>query len=154
MRTTDERRKVHLDALEERLTAPRRVGLFGHRAVGKTTLLAMLYRQASAGLVQVPGLRLAAVDAATADYLAEKIAQIEAGAPPAGTLAETELRFRLYHDAARFDLVVKDYQGEHVTLGSDEPILRVLRRLRCGFPLSRPRGTGQHRRAEASAAGS
>jgi GTPase SAR1 family protein len=115
-----DRRKAHLDVLENRLTGPKRIGLFGHRNVGKTTLLAMFYRQASTG--QVPGLRLAAVDPASAEYLAEKIAQIESGEPPAGTLAETELRLRLYHGPARFDLIVKDYQGEHVTLGSDEPI--------------------------------
>src|SRR3954471_21951751 len=114
------RRKTHLDALERRLTGPKRIGLFGHRDVGKTTLLAMFYRQASAGLV--PGLRLAAGDAASAEYLAEKIAQIESGEPPAGTLAETELSLRLYHGPARFELIVKDYQGEHVTLGSEEPI--------------------------------
>src|SRR5947209_12618113 len=113
-------RTTHLDELEERLTGAKRIALFGHRNVGKTTLLAMFYRQASTG--QVPGLRLAAGDAASAEYLAEKVAQIEAGEPPAGTLAETELRLRLYHGAARFDLIVKDYQGEHVTLGSDEPI--------------------------------
>ncbi|MGE3819959.1 MAG: hypothetical protein AB7I30_11015 [Isosphaeraceae bacterium] len=109
-----------LDDLEERLTGAKRIGLFGHRDVGKTTLLAMFYRQASAG--RVPGLRLAAGDAASAEYLAEKIAQIESGQPPAGTLAETALRLRLYHGPARFDLIVKDYQGEHVTLGSEEPI--------------------------------
>ena len=40
----------------------------------------------------------------------------------AGSLAETELKLRLYHGPARFDLIVKDYQGEHVTLGSEEPI--------------------------------
>src|SRR6476646_6609510 len=114
------RRKTHLDALERRLTGPKRIGLFGHRNVGKTTLLAMFYRQASTG--QVPGLRLAATEPASAEYLAEKIAQIEAGEPPAGTLAETELKLRLYHGPARLDLIVKDYQGEHVTLGSDEPI--------------------------------
>ena len=114
------RRKIDLDALEDRLTGPRRVGLFGHRNVGKTTLLAMFYRQASAG--HVAGLRLAAGDPASAEYLAEKVAQIESGEPPAGTLAETALRLRLYRGAARFDLIVKDYQGEHVTLGSDEPI--------------------------------
>jgi GTPase SAR1 family protein len=113
-------RTTHLDDLEERLTGAKRIALFGHRDVGKTTLLAMFYRQASTG--QVPGVRLAAGDAASAEYLAEKIAQIEAGEPPAGTLAETELRLRLYHGPARFDLIVKDYQGEHVTLGSDEPI--------------------------------
>ncbi|GAC1472732.1 MAG: hypothetical protein NVSMB9_20330 [Isosphaeraceae bacterium] len=113
-------RTTHLDDLEERLTGAKRIALFGHRDVGKTTLLAMFYRQASTG--RVPGLRLAAGDAASAEYLAEKIAQIEAGEPPAGTLAETELRLRLHHGPARFDLIVKDYQGEHVTLGSDEPI--------------------------------
>ena len=112
--------KAHLDSLELRLTGPKRIALFGHRAVGKTTLLAMFYRQASTG--QVPGLRLAAVDPPSAEYLAEKIAQIESGEPPAGTLAETELKLRLYHGPARFDLIFKDYQGEHVTLGTDEPI--------------------------------
>ncbi len=110
----------HLDDLEERLTGARRIALFGHRDVGKTTLLAIAYRQASAGLV--PGVRLAAGDPASAEYLAERIAQIESGEPPAGTLAETELRLRLYHGPARFDLIVKDYQGEHVTLGTSEPI--------------------------------
>lgn len=67
-------------------------------------------------------MRLAAGDAASAEYLAATIARIESGEPPPGTLAETELRLRLYHGPARFELVVKDYQGEHVTLGSDEPI--------------------------------
>ena len=114
------RTTAHLDDLEERLTGAKRIALFGHRDVGKTTLLAMFYRQASTG--QVPGLRLAAGDAASAEYLAEKIAQIESGEPPAGTLAETALRLRLYSGPARFDLVVKDYQGEHVTLGAEEPI--------------------------------
>jgi hypothetical protein len=113
-------RAAHLDDLEERLTGSKRIALFGHRNVGKTTLLAMFYRQGSTG--QVPGLRLAAGDPASAEYLADKIAQIESGQPPAGTLAETELRLRLYHGPARLDLIVKDYQGEHVTLGSDEPI--------------------------------
>ncbi len=114
------RRKEHLDALERRLTGPRRIALFGHRAVGKTTLLAMFYREASTG--RVPGLRLAATRPSSAEYLAEKIGQIEAGDPPAGTLAETELHLRLYRGPARFDLIVKDYQGEHVSLGSDAPI--------------------------------
>jgi hypothetical protein len=109
-----------LDILEARLTGPKRIALFGHRNVGKTTLLAMLYREASNG--RVPGLRMAAADAHTAEYLAEKIAQIESGQPTAGSLAETELNLRLYRGAARFEIIVKDYQGEHVTLGSEEPI--------------------------------
>ncbi len=113
-----QRRMTPLDALERRLTGPRRIALFGHRNVGKTTLLAMFYRQASTGMV--PGVRLAAVDPPSAEYLAEKIAQIESGQPPAGTLAETELKLRLYHGPARLDLIVKDYQGEHVALGADE----------------------------------
>src|SRR5579859_252084 len=113
-------RKAHLDLLERRLTGPRRIALFGHRAVGKTTLLAMFYREASAG--RVPGLRLAATRPSSAEYLAETIGRIEAGEPPPGTLAETELNLRLYHGLARFDLIVKDYQGEHVALGSDAPI--------------------------------
>ena len=114
------RRSTRLDALEARLTGPKRIALFGHRNVGKTTLLAMFYRQAAGG--QVPGVRLAAADAPSAEYLAEKIAQIESGQATAGTLAETELNLRLYHGPARFELIVKDYQGEHVTLGTDEPI--------------------------------
>ncbi len=118
-----DRRKAQLDALERRLTGPKRVALFGHRAVGKTTLLAMFYREASTG--RVPGVRLAASDAAGAAYLGERIAQLEAGEAPAGTLSETELNLRLYHGPGRLDLIVKDYQGEHVALGSqDEGIHR------------------------------
>src|SRR3954465_2459596 len=99
-----DRRKAKLDTLERRLTQPKRIALFGHRAVGKTTLLAMFYREASTG--RVPGVRLAAIDPAGAEYPAEKIAQIEAGEPPAGTLAETELTLRLYHGPGRLDLIV------------------------------------------------
>jgi GTPase SAR1 family protein len=113
-------RKAHLDALERRLTGAKRIALFGHRAVGKTTLLAMFYREASSG--RVPGIRLASARPSTAEYLADKIAQVESGEPLAGTLAETELHLRLYHGLARFDLIVKDYQGEHASLGSDAPI--------------------------------
>src|SRR3954471_6306479 len=97
-------RPTRLDALEARLTGPKRIALFGHRNVGKTTLLAMFYRQAAGG--QVPGVRLAAADAKSAEYLAEKIAQVESGQPMAGTLAETELNLRLYHGPARFELIV------------------------------------------------
>lgn len=118
MSNASRKRKAHLDRLEAGLTGPKRVALFGHRAVGKTTLLAMFYREASTG--RVPGARLAAVNAASAEYLAEKIARIEAGEPPAATLAETELKLRLYHGAGRLDLIVKDYQGEHVSLGADD----------------------------------
>ncbi len=114
-------RKTRLDALERRLIGPKRIALFGHRAVGKTTLLAMFYREASSG--RVPGVRLAAVDPASAEYLAEKVARLEAGESPSGTLAETELKLRLYSQTARLDLIVRDYQGEHVTLGSEGPIL-------------------------------
>ena len=71
---------------------------------------------------RVPGLRLAAADAATAEYLGSRISQLEAGEPPAGTLAETDLQLRLYHDQARLPLILKDYQGEHIGLDSDAPI--------------------------------
>ncbi len=118
------KRTYHLDTIEHRLTGPKRIGFFGYRNVGKTTLLAMLYRQASTG--QIPGCRLASLDSGTAEYLADKIAQIESGEPPAGTMAETDLRLRLYHGPARMDLTVKDYQGEHVALGSREPIREFL----------------------------
>src|SRR4029078_13387017 len=117
------RRKIPLDALERRLTGPKRIALFGHRNVGKTTLLAMFYRQAASG--RVPGLRLPPADAQSAEYLAEKIAKIKSGQPMAGSLAETELKLRLYHGPARFELIVRDYQGEHVTLGSEEPVREV-----------------------------
>jgi hypothetical protein len=113
-------RTSRLADLEARLSGPKRIALFGHRDVGKTTLLAMFYRQAAAG--EIAGIRLAAIDSQTAEYLADRIAQLEAGQPMGGTLAETELKLRLYHGPARLDLIVKDYQGEHVALDSDEPI--------------------------------
>jgi hypothetical protein len=100
------------------------VGVFGHRGVGKTTLLTMLYREAVGG--RLPDLRLAAADARTAEYLSEKILQLESGCALPGTLAETDLRFQLYH-RARIELLVRDYQGEHVALGRDEPIRDFLR---------------------------
>lgn len=112
-------------ALAERLCRPQRIGLFGHRGVGKTTLLTMLYREAVGG--RLPEIRLAAGDAVTADYLADKIHQLEAGDVPPATLAETPLRFQLYHRATRLELVVKDYQGEHVAVGREEPIRDFLR---------------------------
>src|SRR5437764_3858071 len=107
-------------ALCSRLCRPQRIGLFGHRGAGKTTLLTMLYREAVGG--RLPGLRLAAGDARTASYLADKVLQLEAGEVLPATLAETELRFHLYHEGGRVELVVLDYQGEHVALGRDEPV--------------------------------
>src|SRR4051812_46405755 len=116
--------------LAERLCRPQRVGLFGHRGVGKTTFLTMLYREAVGG--RLPGLRLAAADARTANYLSDKILQLEAGQPLPATLGETELRFHLYAPAAGtgggpLDLLVMDYQGEHVAVGRHEPIRDFLR---------------------------
>jgi hypothetical protein len=125
--------------MEARLTGPKRIGLFGHRNVGKTTLLAVFYRQAANG--RVPGLRLAAVDPHSAEYLAEKIAYIESGEATAGTLAETALNLRLYHGPARHDLIVKDYQGEHITLGSDEPIQEFFADCDAVFLCLDPEGT-------------
>ncbi|HEY7155720.1 MAG TPA: hypothetical protein VH575_17285 [Gemmataceae bacterium] len=112
-------------AIAERLCRPRRIGVFGHRGVGKTTLLTMLYREAVGG--RLPELRLAAADARTADYLSGKVLQLEAGQPLPATLGETELRFHLYYRNRRLDLLFKDYQGEHVALGRQEPIRDFLR---------------------------
>jgi hypothetical protein len=111
--------------LAERLCRPQRVGVFGQRGVGKTTLLTMLYREAVGG--RLPELRLAAADARTANYLSDKVLQLEAGHPLPATLGETELRFHLYHRGCRLDLLVKDYQGEHVAVGRHEPIRDFLR---------------------------
>jgi GTPase SAR1 family protein len=112
-------------ALAERLCRPQRIGLFGHRGVGKTTLLTMLYREAVGG--RLPELRLAAGDASTANYLADKVLQLESGSLLPATLAETALRFQLYHRGSRLELIVKDYQGEHVAVGRQEPIREFLR---------------------------
>jgi hypothetical protein len=111
--------------LAERLCRPQRIGVFGHRGVGKTTFLTMLYREAVGG--RLPDLRLAAADARTADYLSDKVLQLEAGQPLPATLGETELRFHLYYKGARLDLLLKDYQGEHVAVGRTEPIRDFLR---------------------------
>jgi GTPase SAR1 family protein len=112
-------------ALAERLCRPQRIGVFGHRGVGKTTLLTMLYREAVGG--RLPELRLAAADARTADYLSDKVLQLESGQALPATLGETELRFHLYYRERRLDLLFKDYQGEHVALGREEPIRDFLR---------------------------
>src|SRR5436305_15268097 len=89
----------------QRLCRPQRIGVFGHRGVGKTTLLTMLYREAVSG--RLPGLRLAAADARTASYLSDKIQQLEAGQPLPATLAETDLRFHLYRGNVRLELFFK-----------------------------------------------
>src|SRR4029077_18877614 len=112
-------------ALADRFCRPQRIGIFGYPGVGKRTLVTMLYREAVGG--RLPGLRLAAADARTANYLSDKILQLEAGQPLPATLGETELRFHLYHEGRRLDLLVKDYQGEHVALGRQEPIRDFLR---------------------------
>ncbi len=112
-------------SIAERLCRPQRIGVFGHRGVGKTTLLTMLYREAVGG--RLPELRLAAADARTAEYLSDKVLQLEAGHPLPATLGETELRFHLYYRGIRLDLLFKDYQGEHVALGREEPIRDFLR---------------------------
>lgn len=114
-----------VSALAERLCRPQRIGVFGHRGVGKTTLLTMLYREAVGG--RLPGLRLAAGDAATANYLADKILQLEAGDVLPATLTESQLRFQIYREGSRVELVLRDYQGEHVELGRQESIRDFLR---------------------------
>src|SRR5436305_3840846 len=117
--------RTHAAAVADRWCPPQRVGIFGHRGVGQTTLLTMLYREAVGG--RLPGLRLAAADARTANYLSDKILQLESCQALPATLGETELRFHLYHQGCRAELVVMDYQGEHVALGREEPIRDFLR---------------------------
>jgi hypothetical protein len=119
------RKQTPTVALAERLCRPQRIGLFGRRGVGKTTLLTMLYREAVGG--RLPELRLAAADARTAAYLADKVVQLESGQPLPATLGETDLRFHLYHQGRRVELLVKDYQGEHVAVGRHEPVRDFLR---------------------------
>jgi hypothetical protein len=119
------RAKQVAGTLADRLCRPQRIGVFGHRGVGKTTLLTMLYREAVGG--RLSGLRLAAGDARTANYLSDKLLQLEAGQPLPATLAETELRFQFYHGPTRLELLFKDYQGEHIELGRQEPIREFLR---------------------------
>src|SRR5271165_6408730 len=92
--------------LAQRMCRPQRLGVFGQRGVGKTTLLTMLYREAVGG--RLPELRLAAADARTANYLSDKVVQLENGQALPATLGETELRLHLYHRGARLDLLVKD----------------------------------------------
>jgi hypothetical protein len=119
------RTKHDVTALADRFCRSQRIGVFGHRGVGKTTLVTMLYREAVGG--RLPELRLAAADARTAEYLSDKIRQLESGQPLPGTLAETDLRFHLYQRETRLELLLKDYQGEHVELGREEPIRAFLR---------------------------
>jgi hypothetical protein len=111
-------------SLADRMCRPQRIGVFGHRGVGKTTLLTMLYREAVGG--RLPGLRLAAADARTADYLADKVLQLEAGQRLPATLAETDLALHLYHGDTRLELLVKDYQGEHIERGRHGPVREFL----------------------------
>src|SRR5262249_2385809 len=112
-------------ALAERLGRPQRIGVFGRRGAGKTTLLTMLYREAVGG--RPPGPRPAAAGARPAGDLRGKGLPLEAGQPLPATLGETELRFHLYHQGGRVELLFKDYQGEHVALGRAEPIRDFLR---------------------------
>ena len=79
------------ELLAARFCRPQRIGVFGYRGVGKTTLLTVLYREAVGG--RLPSLRLAAADARTAQHLSDKVLQLEAGQPLPGTLTQTDLRF-------------------------------------------------------------
>lgn len=119
------RRNLAALALLDRLCRPQRVALFGHRAVGKTTLLTVLYREATEG--KLPELRLAAGDVRTADYLSDKIAGLGSGQPLPATLAETDLLLTLYHHERRIPIRMRDYQGEHIELGRAGSVQDYLR---------------------------
>ena len=119
--------QAHTEAkiLADRLCRPQRIAVFGRRGVGKTTFVTMVYREAVGG--RIADCRLAAADAPTANYLADKILQLETGQPLPATLAETDLHFHLYALGQQLDLLLKDYQGEHVAVGREEPIREFLR---------------------------
>jgi hypothetical protein len=119
------RKLTPVETLTERMCRRQRIGVFGHRGVGKTTFLTMLYREAVGG--RLPDLRLAAADARTAEYLADKVLQLETGKTLPATLGETELHFHLYCRGNRLDLLFKDYQGEQVGLGRQGSIRDFLR---------------------------
>ena len=106
--------------LVERMCRPQCIGVFGHRGVGKTTLLTMIYREAVGG--RLHGLRLGSADATTANYLRERILQLEQGEALPATLGETDLQFRLSHQGNHHELLMRDYQSEHVALGAEQPI--------------------------------
>src|SRR5262245_15448723 len=112
-------------ATAQALCRPQRIGIFGPRSVGKTTLLTILYREAVGG--RLPGLRLAAADVRTANYLADKIHELESGRALAETVAETDLRFHLYVQDVRLEIVFKDYRGEQVELRSEQPLPEFFR---------------------------
>jgi hypothetical protein len=112
-------RRSQADAIVARLTRPTRVALLGHGGAGKTTLLAMLYREASSG--RIPGIRLAAADRRTAEYVDEMVGQIESG--HASPRFDADQNLRLYRGPAQIDLVIRDYQaadGADGTAGSIE----------------------------------
>ena len=115
------RRTSRLDILEARLTGPKRVALFGHRNVGKTTLLAMFYREASSGRMRRTadgGGRPAECRVSGREDRPDRVGRADGRA----RWPRPSSRLRLYHGPARFELIVKDYQGEDVTLGSEQPI--------------------------------
>ena len=145
------RRTNPLDELEARLARPLKVALFGHRDVGKTTLLAMFYRQASTG--QVPGFRPGG------GQRGERRISGREDRPDRIRSAAGRLARRDRAEApplSRPRQVRPDRQGlpgraRHPRLGGADP--RVLRRLRRRAPLSRPRGPDRAGRAAAAAAG-
>jgi GTPase SAR1 family protein len=103
------------------LLRPRRVGFFGRNGVGKSSLLATLFREATAG--RLPGLRLTAGDDTTARYLGEAQSRLESGQQLPATPTTRQLRFTLWHEEKQIELMTLDYSGEELALGGS-PVLR------------------------------
>ena len=145
------RRKTHLDALEARLTGPKRIALFGHRERGQDD---------AAGDVLPPGvdragagLRLAAADAGERrvpgrEDRPDRVGRAD-GRDAGRDRAEAPALSR--PGAVRPDRQGLPGRARHARLRRADP--GVLRRLRRRAALPRPRGLGRPGRAAAAAAG-
>ncbi len=85
---------------------PARVAVIGPRAAGKTTLLAMLYRESLAG--RFGNVHLHAADSRSAAYLADTALDLDRGVPPEATGKPFELHLTLERGGECIALAVTD----------------------------------------------
>ncbi len=146
------RRMDRLDALEARLSGPKRIALLAIATwVRPRCWRCFTARPPAAGF---PACGWRPPTRRAPSTWRRRSRQLESGQPMAGSLAETELKLRLYHGPARFDLIVKDYQGEHVTLGSEEPIQEFFADCDAVLLCLDPEGSAEPAERTAPAAGS
>ena len=133
-----------------RLETPMRVALFGHRNVGKTTLLAIFYRQASSGAI--PGLRLAAGDCADGRVSGGEDRADRVGTADGGLAGRdgSEPEALPWLRAFRPDCQGLSGRARHPRLGGADP--GILRRLRRRIPVPRPRRLVRSCRAPSASA--